>query len=61
MAEAEISSVKRIKEQERDYVRSLESAQIVFVTSSRSKLRLIKYGETAVAGALIVGDMPPWK
>ena len=58
MAEAEISSVKRIKEQERDYVRSLESAQIVFVTSSRSKLRLIKYGETAVAGALIVGDMP---
>ena len=58
MAESETSSIKRIKDQEKDYIRSLESAQIVFVTASRSQLRLIKYGETAAAGALIVGDIP---
>lgn len=53
-----VSSVNKIKDQERDYIRSLESAQMVFVTSSRSQLQLIKYGETAAAGALIVGDIP---
>ena len=58
MAEGEVSSVKRIEDQERDYVRSLELSQIVFVTASRSQLRLIKYGEAAAAGALIVGDIP---
>ena len=58
MAEGAISSVRRIEEQEKDYIRELESAQIVFVTASRAQLRLIKYGETAAAGALIVGDIP---
>jgi len=58
MVEGKISSVQKIESQERDYIRSLESAQIVFVTASRSHLRLIKYGETAAAGALIVGDIP---
>ena len=58
MAEGDISSVQIIDSQEADYIRSLESAQIVFVTGSRAGLRLIKYGETAVAGALIVGDIP---
>lgn len=58
MAEGKVSSVKRIEGQVKDYIRSLESAQIVFVTASRAQLRLIKYGETAAAGALIVGDIP---
>ena len=58
MANGKAASLKAIEKQEIDYVRSLESAKIVLVTASRGRLRLIKYGEAAVAGALIVGNIP---
>ena len=40
------------------YINSLESAKIVLVTSSVDRLLLIKYGEVAMSGALIAGDIP---
>ena len=58
MANSKTASLKVIEKQEVDYIRSLESAKIVLVTASRGRLRLIKYGEAAVAGALIVGNIP---
>lgn len=40
------------------YIRTLESTKIALVTSSVERLMLMKYGEVAMSGALIVGDIP---
>ena len=40
------------------YIRTLESTKIALLTSSVERLMLMKYGEVAMSGALIVGDIP---
>lgn len=41
-----------------EYIRRLESTKIALLTSSVERLMLLKYGEVAMSGALIVGDIP---
>ena len=41
-----------------EYIKTLESTKIALLTSSVERLMLMKYGEVAMSGALIVGDIP---
>ena len=44
--------------QYRIYTNNLESAKVALVTSSVDRLMLMKYGEVAMSGALIAGEIP---